>query len=268
MKNIMTIGDLHGRDVWKMFGDIPMLLKADADAAGYGVFEPEYDYYVFLGDYCDAFDKDNKAIMDNIVDVINFKKLYPDNVILLWGNHEIHYVLPSPWIHSNKYECSGYRPEMRFDLYEVFNKNFELFQMSFQVDNYLFTHAGVHKGWYNTRFDKDFYKLEAYLDRMEIDYTINNLADKLNLAFVHRMECMFDVGHLRGGHSKVGGPLWLDKKLAIKPLEKYHQVVGHTAVSSISTLKPYKDKEKTSITFIDILHHSKAFYSVNINDKN
>jgi len=261
---ILTIGDLHGRNVWKNFADIDWLLKADEDSAGYGGFEPEYNYYVFLGDYCDAFDKTNVEIKENLLEVLKFKKLYPKNVILLWGNHELHYVLSSPWMHSNKYECSGYRPEMRFDLYELFNKNFELFQMAFQIENYLFTHAGVHKGWYNTRFDKEFYKVEEYLKRLEIDYTINNLADKLNLAFIHRLECIFDVGHRRGGYCKVGGPLWLDKELANKPLKGYKQVVGHSACKDIHTLTPYKGDNDTTITFIDVLHKKKAFYSINI----
>ena len=259
----MVIGDLHGRNVWKTFADISYLLQMEEGNQIYDIVDMDYDYYVFLGDYCDAFDKDNNQIRENIIDLIKFKTLYPRNVILLWGNHELHYALTSPWIHSNKYECSGYRPEMRFDLYELFNKNFELFQMAFQVENYLFTHAGVHKGWYNTRFDKEFYKVEEFLKRMEIDYTINNLADKLNLAFTHRMECMFDVGHRRGGHCKVGGPLWLDKELANKPIVGYHQIVGHNPCGDVHTLKPYKG-DNTSITFIDVLHKKKAFYVVNI----
>ena len=260
----MIIGDLHGRNVWKNFADIRFLLQAEEGAAGYGPFEPDYDFYVFLGDYCDSFTEDNNTIRKNILELIDFKKLYPKNVILLWGNHELQYTLSSPWIDSNKYECRGYRPEMRFDLYEIFNKNFDLFQMAFQIKNYLFTHAGVHKGWYNTKFDKEIFKLEEYLKRMKIDYNINNLADKLNLAFIHRMECMFDIGHRRGGYCNVGGPLWLDKDLAIKPLEGYHQYVGHSAVDDIHTLKPYKGKDDTSITFIDVLHKKKAFYTINI----
>ena len=106
----------------------------------------------FIGDYCDAFDKTNNEIRENLLEVLKFKDMYPRQIILLWGNHELHYVLDTPWNPEGKYECSGKRHEMHFDLYEIFNKNFEKFQMAFQYDNYLFTHAGVHTGWYHERF--------------------------------------------------------------------------------------------------------------------
>jgi len=264
MKKIMVIGDLHGRNVWKMFGDITYLLKMEIGNVDYDIVPTDYDYYVFLGDYCDAFDKTNIEIKENLLEVLRFKDIYPRNVILLWGNHELHYVLDTPWKPEGKYECSGKRQEMHFELYEIFNRNFTKFQMAFQVENYLFTHAGVHKGWYNDRFVKQYPELEEKMAKFELEYPNETLADKLNFAFDHRMECIFDVGHRRGGHCKVGGPLWLDKQLANKPLEGYHQVVGHSACKDIHTLKPYKGKDDTSITFIDVLHHSKAFYAVNI----
>ncbi len=260
----MVIGDLHGRDVWKMFGDIGMLLKADKDAAGFGAFEPDYDFYIFIGDYCDSFNIDNTHIKENLLDVINFKKLYPNNVIILWGNHELHYVLDTPWVGNGTYVCSGYRAEVHYELYQILNTNFELFQMAFQIENYLFTHAGVHKGWYKDRFVKQFVELEKKMEIFELDYPNETLADKLNFAFIHRMKEMFDVGHRRGGRCKVGGPLWLDKQLANKPLEGYHQVTGHSSCKDIHTLTPYKGDSNTSITFIDVLDKKRAFYSINI----
>jgi len=264
MKKIMVIGDLHGRNVWKIFGDIPILLKADKESAGYGTFEPDYDYYIFVGDYCDSFDKTNEQIKDNLLDIINFKKLYPDNVILLWGNHELHYVLDQPWLSNGTHCCSGYNSESHYELYQILNSNYELFQMSFQIKNYLFTHAGVHKGWYNDRFVKQFNELEKEMSKFELDYPNETLSDKLNFAFEHKMKEIFDVGHRRGGHCKVGGPLWLDKKLADKPLKGYHQVVGHSVSKDIYTLTPYKGDVDTSITFIDVLDKKKSFYTFNV----
>lgn len=257
----MVIGDLHGRDLWKGFADINYLLQMDIGNVEFDIVDMDYDYYVFLGDYCDAFDKSNQQIIDNLNDLIRFKDLYPRNVILLWGNHELHYVLDTPWTPNGKHVCSGYRPEMHYQLYEILNKNFRKFQMAFQVENYLFTHAGVHKGWYNDKFVKQYAELEEKMAKFELEYPNETLADKLNFAFEHRMECMFDVGHRRGGHAKVGGPLWLDKALANKPLEGYHQYVGHTAIRDVQTIRKGDD---TTITFLDINHHQKAFYVVNI----
>lgn len=261
MKKIMVIADTHGRSVWKMFGDINYLLQMEVGNVEYDIVPLDYNYYVFLGDYCDSFVETNNTIKENLLEIIRFKKLYPNNVILLWGNHELHYVLDQPWASNGKHMCSGYRPESHYELYEILNKNYDLFQLAFQYNNYLFTHAGVHIGWYQYRFKPQFEILKETLDQFEIEYKGLNLAGQLNIAFNHHMEAIFDIGHKRGGHAKVGGPLWLDKSLAIKPLTDYHQIVGHTAVGGVSTLTK---NENTSITFTDVLHHSKAFYSVNI----
>ena len=221
MKKILTIGDVHGRSLWKNFGDIPMLLKDKT--------EPKYDLYIFLGDYADSFDQSNIQIKQNLLDIIDFKQKYPDNVILLWGNHEMHY------LYMGKYRCSGFRPEAQWDLYDIFSKNRKLFQLAYQYENYLFTHAGVHKGWFKYRFKN-------------IDHD-GNIADNLNIAFEVNSQEIFDVGYRRGGSHTVGGPLWVDKDLmSKKPLDGYHQIVGHTHMKEIKT---YVINENTSVTFCD-----------------
>jgi len=258
MKKLMIIGDLHGRNVWKQFGDIAFLLNADDDAAGYEPFVPEYDYYVFDGDYTDSFDITTDDIYNNLVDVIKFKKLYPDNVILLWGNHDVQYALNNPTTPTLKYVCSGFRDLAHFDLHELFTNNIDLFQFAFQVDNYIMTHAGIHKGWYKYNFEGDY---KVMVKHYQLDDIGDTLADKLNIAFKYKLDCLFDVGHHRGGYKKVGGPLWLDKKLAIKPIDGYHQIVGHTAIGDMKTVNI---NDNTSITFIDVLHHKKSFYNLNL----
>ena len=97
MKKIITIGDLHGRTVWKEFEDIKFLLYAEPGAAGYGGFVPECYKYVFIGDYCDSFTETSDKIKDNLLELIRFKTLYPDHVILLWGNHDYQYLANEPW---------------------------------------------------------------------------------------------------------------------------------------------------------------------------
>lgn len=251
MKKILTIADLHGITFWKDFADIKFLLSAEPDAAGFAPFEPEYTY-VFLGDYTDSFTETNQTIRENLLEIIRFKKLYPNNVILLWGNHDVQYYLNGPWNPIKNHMCSGYRPEMHFDLYDIFNNNRELFQLAYQVDNYLFSHSGVHFGWYHYVFTK------AIKD-MEFDPNLN-IAEQLNEAFNYRVECLFDVDWYRGGYKRVGGPLWCDKKLMDKkPIKNMHQIVGHSNVDDIRT---YTINESTSITFCDCLHKKKSYYSI------
>ena len=76
MKKIITIGDIHGRGIWKTFADIKHLLVAEPDAAGFGPFEPDYDYFVFLGDYTDSFiyDSTGYMVIHNEMEVLNSEK--------------------------------------------------------------------------------------------------------------------------------------------------------------------------------------------------
>ena len=234
MKKIVVIGDIHGRDLWKKLVDISKMLTEPN-------YIPTYDKYIFLGDYVDAYTREYESnTISNLIEIIELKKKYLDHIILLWGNHDNQYYLAQPQSIISDYSCTGYRSEMHDELYDIFLKNKDLFQFTHQYKNYLFTHAGVHKSWYKFRFEKDILKYS-------LDGT---LADKLNLAFEHKLDCLFDVGILRGGIYDVGGPFWLDRRNADKPITGFHQYVGHTKVKDFIT---NEIDNNTSITFCDVL---------------
>lgn len=222
----LSIGDVHGRDYWKRF-----LIE-----------NPDYDKVVFVGDYVDSFNKTNIEIINNLLDIIEFKKSNPDNVILLLGNHDIQYAISHPAV-DLKYGCSGYRPDMHYDLYDIFYENKKLFQVAYQYDNYIWTHAGIHRGWYNT-FMREFEKIFPDFE--------GNVADKLNEAYNFELSTLFHVGYLRWGANQVGGIFWSDKSETwTKPLKGYHQICGHTMIEDIKTSE-YK-KHNASITYIDVI---------------
>lgn len=237
--NILSIGDLHGNFV---LDNVKSLID-------------KYDKIVFMGDYVDSFTLSNLTINKNLYDLIEFKKANSNKVVLLLGNHDLQYLFT-----DSIHRCSGYRPEMRFDLYDIFNKNKELFQMVYQKDNYLWTHAGIHTGWYKQRFNK-----------FRKEHDIESISDQLNTAFELYEESLFDVGWYRGGIYDVGGPFWADKKeMTTNPLREYYQIVGHTRIDYIRTIYTHNN---TSVTFIDIIenHISKygylkenSFYSLKI----
>ena len=219
----ISVGDLHGKDYWR---------KIDID---------KYDLIVFLGDYTDSFTESNVDILHNLKAVIKLKKRLKNKVVLLWGNHDVQYY----FINDETKRCSGYRPEARFDLYEQFNKNRHLFQLAYQKDNYLWTHAGIHKGWFDAEY--------PFGD-------ITAIADGLNKMFNERIQSIFDVGWMRGGMASVGGPLWLDKRMLIKkPVKGLHQIVGHTASKEIKT---YNYDEETSVTICDVLQTETKFHEL------
>ena len=137
--------------------------------------------------------------------------------------------------------CSGYRPKMQNTLYDVFSKNAQLFQLAYQIEDTLWTHAGVHEGWFRYRFKR-------FMD----GHPELTLAEQLNLAFEEYHNPVFDIGYRRGGYYDVGGPLWCDMaELKSSPLRGYNQIVGHTKTQYIQRMNLY-NKE---VTFIDVLQN-------------
>lgn len=216
---VCVIGDVHGRDLWKAF---PL---------------NEFDKIIWLGDYCDSFDKSNVQILHNLKDIIQYKKDNMDKVVLLLGNHDVSYIVP-----SQRGICSGFRPEAYYDLNDLFKENKDLFQAAYQIisfdKSYLFTHAGVTSVWWN-KFSKDFDKGDP-----------SPISDIINCEFNHNNKDLFDVGRSRGGWYKSGGPFWADKSESTAwLLSSLHQIVGHTPVKEIYT---HEWKEgKASITYCD-----------------
>jgi len=221
---IITVGDIHGKSIWKEI-------------------KPEkYDKIIFIGDYVDAFKYSDGEILYNLNNIIRFKEENSNKVVLLLGNHDIQYMFS-----YNKYGCSGYRHEMYPTLHILFNEKKNLFLPYYYLKSksgqYLWTHAGIHEGWYTQ------YYLPQYLKKYELqDWPIE---ETLLEAFYKEERTLFQVGHLRGGFEDVGGIFWADMRLTSKdPLKNYHQIVGHTRTDEI---KSFKKDETTSITFVDCL---------------
>lgn len=235
-KKILTIPDLHGKTTWKH------------------IFDSIYDYIVFLGDYVDDYNKSDEEILQNFIEVIELKKTHPDKVILLIGNHDLQYMFISPY-----YRCSGYRPDMSFKLNQLFTLNRHLFQFAFQYKNHIWSHAGIHRGWWEFIFKG--------VNGDDVALQLNNEFDKKRLPFVEsKVESLFDCGWDRGGSQKIGGPLWVDKNtLWLKGISNYHQIVGHSKVKQITTCEINKKKVVNgSITFCDCLDTIDQFHIIEI----
>jgi len=216
----ISIGDLHGLDVWK---------KAIEDIN-------TFDKVIFVGDYVDSFDVSAVIQLHNLKEIIELKKEYPEKVVLLLGNHDVQY-MNYP---DNK--CSGFQTIHQFDYTQLFRENRRLFQAAYQIENTLWTHAGVHIGWYN-----------QYCKKYHDAHPEMTLADIINRDYELNRYWLYNVGYLRGGSSDVGGPFWLDSRNAWKkPIKDYHQIFGHTRISTGTIMK--KDiNDDTSVTCIDVL---------------
>jgi predicted phosphodiesterase len=229
---IITIGDLHGLDNWK-------------------TVDPEkYDKIIFLGDYLDSFTVGDEQMIKNFSEIIALKEQWFDKVILLYGNHEISY-------QNEKCRATGYRPAIAKTAVEFLNQCADILNIAWQHKNYLWSHAGIHQGFYD-------YKIKQRISENDV-----NIAETLQRLFEENYPPIFEIGYERGGgHKNTGGPLWLDKKLLIKkPLRGYHQIAGHSPVNTIKQYFPYPNDEETSVTLCDCLEWGDGkFYELEIPD--
>lgn len=122
-KIIASLGDIHGRDRWMFhthgspYEFQSWRISVENGAPGNDEFWKDlpymkYDKIIFVGDYTDSFNLSNPTILKNLQDIIFFKKVMPNKVVLLLGNHDIQYLVKNEI-------CSGYRSDMSIDLQEL-----------------------------------------------------------------------------------------------------------------------------------------------------
>jgi len=226
MKHII-IGDLHGKDCWREIN-----IK-------------NYDKVVFLGDYVDSFTISDLAIYENLKNIIRLKKTNPHKVVLLLGNHDIQY------LYFPRYQCSGFRPTMQSQLTNLFNNNKGLFQIAYQKENHIFSHAGITNSWYN-----EFLRIPILETIKDGDDTIADLLNKVDQT--GQRYILHTAGYFRGGDGN-GGVTWADKKeTTMDMLKGHHQVVGHTVIKELETIR-YTDR---SVTYIDVLDTVTYFHEL------
>jgi hypothetical protein len=222
----VTIGDVHGDSFWK---DIILDVY-------------KYDKIIFVGDYVDSFTKTNEEIYNNLAEIINFAKEYKDKVVLLLGNHDLPYYIPSTINGARVYWCSGFRSVMWYDLHDLFKNNKDLFLPCYQYKNYLWTHAGVSKLLY--------WDLVSCSKNAKL-----NIGKVITEEFENRTPFLFNVDFQRGGADTYGGIFWADLRETYKNIpEDLHQIVGHTCIN-----RPFEwHDEVSSITYTDV--DPKEFY--------
>ena len=265
IKRTLSIGDIHGRNIWKnlthgTIEDYEIWRTAidsgtDVNAK---VFKSmpyrKFDKIIFVGDYVDSFTVDNLTMKLNLLEIIHLKKALGDKVVLLIGNHDVSYIVPNN-------HCSGFRPEMKLDFYQIYTDNMGLFKAAHEeVDKHgrlwLWTHAGVTTGWISelrsvlSNPTTRFYKITK-------DWDLENVANLINNAWELRIPSLFNVDTESGGFSSWAGPFWVrPKKLNLYSPIGINQVVGHTPCENMwSNLVSEQDRLLYHNFFIDCLEH-------------
>ena len=196
MDEIIAIPDIHGRTFWKQVKNNPI-----------------NNTIVFLGDYLDPYPQENISFEEALVnfeEIIDFAN-NQENVILLIGNHDWPY-----YFNTGNLGWSRYNYKFASEVHTLFKENYNLFRIAYQVDNTLFTHAGVDIDWY-----------EKY-NMMQKGI----IADQLQAILLSDPDAFKIVSHNRGGRYSFGSPIWsdfADFEFIEKPLAlKVRQIVGHT----------------------------------------
>ena len=199
---IICFGDIHGRDVWKEVVDKEI---------------NNTDLFIFLGDYFTS--REGISIEDqnqNFIDLVDFKNQHSDKVYLLRGNHDME---------ACKYywaECSpSYSSNWVYNNKEMFLENT---QWLLQIDNIVFSHAGITQRWWED-MQKKFPELTCFED-------INNIEPCEMFGF--RSDKMSDYTGIRPTQ-----PLtWVRPScLCEYGFPEITYVVGHSTQTSISNHK-------------------------------
>lgn len=216
---ILIIPDIHGRFKWKEHVD-RLINKVDK--------------VVFLGDYFDSFDKTPVEQMYNFKEVCKYHKSNSDKVIMLIGNHDIHYMS------KNAPLSSGYNGYYGSDFRSMLLDYKEHLKIAWFYKDHLFTHAGVSDPFWN--------KIN---ENAKLETTAKNIATLLNAEHSIESSLLYNVGMDRGGRG-FGGPLWVDKHtLEQYPLKGVHQHVGHTQIDEFEKVI----KERYTLNFYDCMQN-------------
>jgi hypothetical protein len=136
MKRVL-IGDIHGRDYWL---DV---VNENDDA----------DEFIFFGDYIDPYQhvyKDfnpeavisDEELITNFQRIIDFKESNGATVKLLLGDRDLYYI-------ADLGPCKAHSPKAAQQIRELFLSKLYLFDVVYQFDNVLCTHAGISEAWLN-----------------------------------------------------------------------------------------------------------------------
>lgn len=197
---IVAIGDIHGRDCWKL------IVKQEADA----------DKFVFMGDYLDTHDEISGTDQRmNFHQIREFKQANPNKVVLLLGNHDFHYLDVADGEQYGGYSAKD--AVINRVIMESAIRNEEV-QVAYAVKPFLFTHAGVTIMWIMNAVEKK-------------EITPENVEETINGLFLKDPRHFQFTGHGTdpSGNDLGQSPLWVRPKLLSEnPLPGFIHVVGHT----------------------------------------
>jgi predicted phosphodiesterase len=243
------IGDIHGRSVWKLI-----------------TYLENPDRVIFIGDYFDSFDISGVEQIHNFKEIIEYKETaftnagkddqHKTDVILLIGNHDHHYF---PEIGNTG--TSGFQTTLAPSIMQVIDENRQHLQMAYQMDEFLFTHAGVSSKFMDNVFGVNGWKTETIADNLNELFKYKPRTFEFGMAVDMNVAGWLDPS----GDNIDQSPIWIRPKSLMRVnrntlREQVIQVVGHTQVHEIDV-----DGNSTGgrYYFIDCLGTSGQYMVIN-----
>lgn len=223
-EKLLIIGDVHGTKNWERFD-----------------FE-KYDKTIFLGDYFDEFHNNWNECnqIDNLFEILSLQKINQDKFIVLYGNHEHHYLVSGE-------EYSGKQYNKQWDIHEFLFQHRKEFRIAYQLKDYIFSHAGLSSRW------MEIMKIES--------------VDKLNSCLWNGAEnilSFYPWDSSMCGRHPFQSPIWIrPQALCEVPWRNYNQVVGHTSNKGPNGVAEFTMKNDKKLIVVDNIEHD-AFYELYI----
>lgn len=167
-------------------------------------YKPE-EQHIALGDYVDSFYEPQFRQLETL------QLLLDSKAVLLWGNHDLHYLFPiAPFI------STGFQYGKEDKYFEIITAHKDRFKAAYTVDGWLLTHAGCHVRLAKHKSDVE--KIAAHLNK--------KIAEWLASPSVNP-DGIFAIGQGRGGFNRIGGIFWYDfkRETGLAPVK---QIFGHT----------------------------------------
>ena len=228
MPTYNIIGDIHGRDAWKRLVD-------------------ESCINIFVGDYFDPYDRIHfMDLQYNFMEIIEYKKKHPENVVLLYGNHDYEY-LPGIFEESNRFDNKNAQ-----NISWLLMKSIDLFHgVAYAIGNeYLVSHAGITCEWKNAYLPD-----VADIKPRSMAVAINDLWNKDKKVFSFSANC---YGTDCYGNDPHHSPIWVrPESLCLHNLYRgtsVIQIVGHTKVKEIA--------EVAGVVLVDCLDSIEQSYKI------
>jgi len=178
-------------------------------------YKPE-EVHIALGDYIDSSYEPQGRQIEAL------QMLLDSKAILLWGNHDLHYLLTPPWY------CPGFQRGSEQPLRDIIEANKWRFKAAYAADGWLCSHAGVH-----VSIAKRKAVAPAVADRLN-DSMLGYLKRPITFQTEHVIAAgppFFNVSKKSGcGTARFGGIFWFNfkKETGLAPIK---QIFAHIELS-------------------------------------